>query len=552
MSSAPTAFQSYAPDLSMDSADRRVSKQVTSRHPQTAVALGALAAASVAAGAGFYFWPSGEQQREVYRAEELPMAGVLLGDHTEPPGPSISFSNPLVPPDELPLRAKPAGLRSADRDSPASRSRQVPASTAAAAGRERGGQELAQATTREAPSVQHVAAEARLPDRGGPPSVQLGRLQADVEAASSGMVEALAPKISGRSKLDVPTSTPSSSTDARFLPILDGIVAADDGARADQLPAQGSPRTGGQSALSASAPLASAALAVAAGENAPSDILAEMPGPALAELTESPSFLGGPVENPAAAALSGVEEPSRDDQPSSLAAPTPHSPSMPQSSLIVDKSQVGPALTGDAPGVSEDPVEDSFALLDNKMGPSLTGPHQSDALTVNRAARERGEEEGLATGAELAGEPPALGATSQTSALPRKAHSGIIREDDRVAFARSESGMGPDQVSSSRMATISLASPAEGAAEVYADDSTSTPAAIPLADSGDGTLQLRLGDLIALLEDRMERPLFVWLSSAESASKYVTFDTLRAAGIGVDYDPVSNHVVLSVADDEGK
>jgi hypothetical protein len=78
------------------------------------------------------------------------------------------------------------------------------------------------------------------------------------------------------------------------------------------------------------------------------------------------------------------------------------------------------------------------------------------------------------------------------------------------------------------------------------------PVAIPLADSGDGVVQLRLGDLIALLEDRMERPLFVWLSSAESASKYVTFDTLRAAGIDVDYDPVRNHVNLSVPDEEGE
>ena len=110
MQSAPTDFQSYAPDLSTDGLDRRASnrgasKQVTSRHPQTAVALGALAAASVAAGAGFYFWPSGEQQGEAYEAEELPMTGVFLGDHPEPPGPSISFSHPLVPPEEVPLRA---------------------------------------------------------------------------------------------------------------------------------------------------------------------------------------------------------------------------------------------------------------------------------------------------------------------------------------------------------------------------------------------------------------------------------------------------------------
>ena len=153
MQSAPTAFQSYVPNLSMDGRDRRASKHVTARQSQTAVALGALAAASVAAGAGFYFWPSGEQQGEAYEAEELPMTGVLLGDHPVPPGPSISFSHPLVPPDEVPLRAKQAGLRSVDRDGPASRSRHVPASGAAATGRETGGQELAQAITREPPTA---------------------------------------------------------------------------------------------------------------------------------------------------------------------------------------------------------------------------------------------------------------------------------------------------------------------------------------------------------------------------------------------------------------
>ena len=292
--------------------------------------------------------------------------------------------------------------------------------------------------------------------------------------------------------------------------------------------------------------------AITIGENELGAISAEMPASALTELTESPSFLGRPVENPAAAALSGVEEPSRDDGPSSLATAASRSPSMPHGRLTVDQPQAGPALTGDAPGVSEYPLEDSLAPLDDKMGLSPTELRQADALTVNRAARERGVQEGLASGAEVAGAPSAPGSSAQSSVQPREVHSGIIREDDRVAFARSDSVAGPDRVSPSRMATISLASPAERGSEFYADDSASTPAAIPLADSGDGTLQLRLGDLIALLEDRMERPLFVWLSSAGSASKYVTFDTLRAAGIGVDYDPVHNHVVLSVAEEEGK
>jgi hypothetical protein len=553
MQSAPTAFQSYAPNLSLDGLDRRAPKHVTARHSQTAVALGALAAASVATGAGFYFWPSGEQQREAYEAEELPMAGVFLGDHPEPPGPSISFSHPLVPPDDVPLRAKQAGLRSADRDDPASRSRQLPASRAAAAGREAGGQERAQAITREPPSGRRNAAEARLPDSVGPPAPELGRLQADVEAGSSGMAEALAlPKISGRSRLDAPALTPSSSTDARFLPILDGIVAVDDGARADRLSAQGGPTPGGQSALSASRPVTTVAPAITIEENELGAISTEMPSPSLAGLTEPPPLLGGPVENPAAAALSESEERSRYGQPSLRATDTPHASDITRGAQLVDEPQAGAGLAGNAAGLSEDLGEGFDAALNASMEPGLTGAHQSDALSVNGASLAVEEEVLPATEAAFVSENLALRSTAQSRAQPRTTHAGIIREDDRVAFAGSESGADPDLVSPSGMATVSLASSADRASEARVDKRASTQAAISLASSADGTIQLRLGDLIALLEDRMERPLFVWLSSAESASKYVTFDTLRAAGIGVDYDPVRNHVVLSVAEEEGK
>ena len=218
----------------------------------------------------------------------------------------------------------------------------------------------------------------------------------------------------------------------------------------------------------------------------------------------------------------------------------------------MDEPQEGPGVAGNARGLSENPDRDFDVALSAKIEPSPTGAHQLDARSVNGAAPARGEEVGLSTAAPFASETLGLQSTAQASAQPRVAHSVIIREDDRVAFARGESAAAPDQVSTSQMATISFASFAHRASGAYAGDGASTPGAIALADSDDGTIQLRLGDLIALLEDKMERPLFVWLSSAESASKYVTFDTLRAAGIGVDYDPVHNYIVLSVANGEGK
>jgi hypothetical protein len=56
-----------------------------------------------------------------------------------------------------------------------------------------------------------------------------------------------------------------------------------------------------------------------------------------------------------------------------------------------------------------------------------------------------------------------------------------------------------------------------------------------------------LDALITVLENKMERPLFVWLKSSLAASKYVT-STHFATGIGVGYDPGSRHVILSTED----
>ena len=71
---------------------------------------------------------------------------------------------------------------------------------------------------------------------------------------------------------------------------------------------------------------------------------------------------------------------------------------------------------------------------------------------------------------------------------------------------------------------------------------------LPLHISSDALVSVRLADLISLFEDRMERPLFVWLKSSANANEYVTFDTLRSAGIAVHYDAEAQQVALSIAD----
>jgi hypothetical protein len=73
---------------------------------------------------------------------------------------------------------------------------------------------------------------------------------------------------------------------------------------------------------------------------------------------------------------------------------------------------------------------------------------------------------------------------------------------------------------------------------------------LPLQFSTDALVSVRLADLISLFEDRMDRPLFVWLKSASSANKFVTFDTLRSAGIDAQYDAGTQQVALSIAHDQ--
>ncbi len=77
-----------------------------------------------------------------------------------------------------------------------------------------------------------------------------------------------------------------------------------------------------------------------------------------------------------------------------------------------------------------------------------------------------------------------------------------------------------------------------------------TVGSLPLQISTDALVSVRLADLISLFEDRMDRPLFVWLKSSSSANEFVTFDSLRSAGIDAQYDPGTQQVALSIAHDQ--
>lgn len=64
----------------------------------------------------------------------------------------------------------------------------------------------------------------------------------------------------------------------------------------------------------------------------------------------------------------------------------------------------------------------------------------------------------------------------------------------------------------------------------------------------DELVAIRLGELVSLLEDRLDHPLYVWMKSSAAASKFVTAETLAAAGIHTRYDPQRRQIVFSTGE----
>jgi hypothetical protein len=67
-----------------------------------------------------------------------------------------------------------------------------------------------------------------------------------------------------------------------------------------------------------------------------------------------------------------------------------------------------------------------------------------------------------------------------------------------------------------------------------------------LIDAADH-ISVKLVDVIGLIRPLMDQAAFDRLNSAASAQEYVSFETLRAAGIEVRYDAGHNQLSLGAA-----
>lgn len=69
---------------------------------------------------------------------------------------------------------------------------------------------------------------------------------------------------------------------------------------------------------------------------------------------------------------------------------------------------------------------------------------------------------------------------------------------------------------------------------------------LPLRIGQGDAVSVRLGDLLAMLQTRMDAATYDRLSMSSAADEYVDFDALRRAGIAVQYDASRNHLVLGL------
>lgn len=83
-------------------------------------------------------------------------------------------------------------------------------------------------------------------------------------------------------------------------------------------------------------------------------------------------------------------------------------------------------------------------------------------------------------------------------------------------------------------------------AKVSFDDRPDGSLSVRIGAGGD--LSLRIGDLLSLYEPGMAPAVFTRLSGSSAAGQFVSFETLRSAGIDIRYDAGSDQLKIATRD----
>lgn len=211
--------------------------------------------------------------------------------------------------------------------------------------------------------------------------------------------------------------------------------------------------------------------------------------PALTEPFSSPAV---PDENPAATPVSGMAA-SVGNAPVSLTSVAPLAPVAAESELTV----------ATAPGVPIPPP------------PLLAGVTRFDLAKLPQAKLPQGAP------------PPRL------AAKPQQVRQGP------AAIARAKSRAPADRYRmTQRGIEFDIAVSIEGA----------PGARVPVLIDASDTISVRLADLLGAVRPLMDEPTFAQLNAAGAAQEYVTFGTLRKAGIDLRYDAARDRLTIAAAD----
>lgn len=250
-------------------------------------------------------------------------------------------------------------------------------------------------------------------------------------------------------------------------------------------------------------PVAKPSAVVAAAETVPAAALVDAAIP-VAE-PDTPADTVAPVPDSVAITPAAPQDRATDAVPQPLAeVPVPAAPMAPPELALAVSPKVTPI---DPPMATPLPEKAPTRLA------TVPKPVQSFDLGAIKAPAPASQPKG-----------PALAASKPLRAVARAGTRG----------SRPVHGLGGDRVEGDAIFHQAL---------VSFDDRPASKLSIRIGMAGD--LSLRLGDLLALYKTDMAPSAFTRLSGASAADEFVSFETLRDAGIDIRYDAGRDRLVIS-------
>lgn len=174
-------------------------------------------------------------------------------------------------------------------------------------------------------------------------------------------------------------------------------------------------------------------------------------------------------------------------------------------------------------------------VIDETAAPAIAPPRPANALAETMAAAT--SPASATTQSDLSSEGVAASDPVVGKLSAQRPKSTLAHASSSMAFA-TRSKASPVETSASSADPLYLQS------YPLAVVNGEALGAVTLRDAAAGEPSVHLGALVGLLRLRMPEALFARLSGSSAANRFVSLDTLRAAGITVQFDARANRLVI--------